>query len=398
MKEVEVQTLDENTITDDASVIDNSKSDSDIISEHIKAATKDGVDDAKEVEGEKEDSPREDSTEEGAKEPEITAPDKAQESENEESVIKADQKEGQGDTNESEAFTPNLTFKYLREERQMPEELSKVIDSKEKEDYYRDIFHKAEGFEFVQDKREKAEGELNQVYQNLDGFYSSAKLGDFGKAWEKAELPKPSLPQLLSGFGFSEKDLIQHAYDVANKSPEQLQASKLEMEADRKMQKYEMRMQSMETAHQQQLESQVYREFDEYSQDPQYSPVVNAFDEKHGKGAFFREVAGRGAQLSQETGKIYGPRAIANDIIDRYNLSSLVGQSALSQTTNQSPEGQSAAGNKTQGQPARGNKRQEVPVIPAVDGNGSSPGQRTINTPEDLERLAKEELGISISF
>jgi hypothetical protein len=318
-----------------------------------------------------------------------------------------DEEEGGGQPKEKstepggEAYIPNLTYKHLREEKQMPEELAGVIKTKEQEDFYRDLFHKAEGFDFVQEKREKAEQQLQQYDQTFNEFMKSAQLGDFEKAWTHvAGLPKPSLQEVMRGFGFQERDLVQMAYEIANRSPEQAQAQRMQAEQDRRMREMQMQMQGMEQTYQQTLENQIHSEFDQMTQDQEFGPVIKAFEEKHGNGAFFQEVATRGAQISQQTGRILSPKAIAKDIISRYNLGSLVSQPAHAQSAqNQNNQGQPAPGNNSQSQPAQGNKRRSEPeIIPAVDSEGGSPGQRVISSPEDLEKLAREELGISIQF
>lgn len=366
--------------------------------------TKDGTSESNvEAKGEERTSAGEGQGKEGEEASKASAQDEAANAEEKEKTAGADEEvsEEKGAA-AAEDYTPNLTYKHLREEKQMPEELASVIKTKEQEEYYRDLFHKAEGFDFVQEKREKAESQLQQYDQTFTEFMKSAQVGDFEKAWTQvAGLPKPSLQEVMQGFGFKERDLVQMAYEIANRSPEQAQAQKMQAEQDRKMREMQMQMQGMEQTYQQTLENQIHNEFDQMTQDQEFSPVIQAFEEKHGAGSFFQEVANRGAQISQQTGRILSPKTIAKDIIDRYNLGSLVSQPAQAQAPkNQNRnQGQPAPGNNSQSQPAQGSKRRSEPeVIPAIDSEGGSPGQRAISTPEDLEKLAREELGLSINF
>lgn len=318
----------------------------------------------------------------------------------EEAGLKVEEKDQVAPEETGEAYTPNLSYKHLREQREMPKELAGIIKTKEQEDYYRGVFNKADGFDFVQDKRQKAEAELNQVYGTFDEFMKNAKIGDFKKAWtETAGLPSPTLQQVLNGFGFGPKDIIQHAYDLANQTPEEAKAQTAQLESEKRYNELQMRVNDMESAHQRQMEQAVYTEYDQVYQDQETRPIIEAFEAHNGKGSFFREVAQRGVQLGQETGKIYGPRAIANEIIDRYNLRNLVGQPAQITNQNTSPMSQTAPGTNPANQPVQGQKKRGEPaIIPAIDSAGGSPGQRAIRTPEDLEKIARDELGLSISF
>lgn len=372
-----------------------SQESSDLIQQHIESVnsqeTKDGgADDAEgAISGEEGTDPGEGEGKAGAEKSEASKADEAGEVKEE---GEAPKEEGESHPDEPKAYSPDLSYKYLRESKSLPDELKAVINTPEKEAFYKEIFTKADGFPFMKQKREQAEAQLQNYDSLFTDFMKSAQLGDFKKAWtDVAGLPQPKLEQVLSGFGFTPRDIIQHAYDLANQSPEQAEAMKIKSDADRRAAELQMRLDQVEQSQQQQMEQQIYYEYDQLTQDPGTASIINAFEAKHGKDAFFREVAIRGAQISQETGRILSPRAIANDIIDRYNLSSLVSQPTGQAHNNRLPS-QTAHGNNQSGQPARSTQK-EVPVIPAIDGSGGSPGQRSISSIEDLEKIYQEKFG-----
>jgi hypothetical protein len=380
MQEVETQTLEPQ--------VDPQPTVEDMIHDHIEKVDKDEQNASGEVSDElKADQDGEQKTELKGKEED--SPTKSEEEVGEKAAATSEideeaSPEGKVEENKTEDFAPDLSFTFRGKKHDMPEELKGVIDSQEKLEFYQDLFSKAEGLPIIKEKGMQAQQNLNQVTQNLDQFYGHAQVKDFSKAFELAELPKPTLGELVKGFGYSDKDLIQLAYDRANMSDEQVRSEQIKSDSDRRVQELEQRLERNESSQQQQFEQQVYSELQGAMSEPDTNPIVQAYDAKFGEGAFMHEVAARGEMIHRTTKKIERPSALVKQVIERYNLASLVNQ-PVSQTEN-----------TVTSQPASNAKRQntqDVPVIPAIESGGGSPGQRKIRTLADIEKIYQDEYG-----
>lgn len=284
-------------------------------------------------------------------------------------------------------FEPTLNYTYRGKKFDMPEELKGVIKTQEQQEFYNDIFTKAKGLEVVKAEGMKAQETLGQIESNLMKFYNSANVGDLKSAFEIADLKVPSLNDLIRGFGYNDKDLITLAYEVAQQSPEMRKAQESQSMAERRNKELEQRLNNMENNIRSQEEQRIVSEVYETIQDESIAPIAEAFDAKHGVGAFAQEITSRGAQLFNIEGRIVRPMALAKDIISRYNLGNLVNQ-PVNQSTKQT--------NNSSSQPARTNQQKSVPVIPAVESGGGSPGQRVIRSLDDVAKLLQDE-GIPVN-
>lgn len=367
-----------------------------LINQHIDGAEKEGQDETPEIE---EDKKTEEKVEAGEPDPvEGEKPAAVEETRegDEEKSPEGESKEGEAgeESVEEKEYEPNLSYKHLREEKSLPDELKGVIKTKEQEDFYKEVFTKAEGFNFVQEKRKEAEQQLGQMDQAMNSFFQATGLGDYKKAFEVAGIDKPQIGEILSGLGYSRDDILKHALGLAEQTPEQIQANQAQRQNDMRERELQMREQSIESEHEQVLTNQVRMDYQfNVLNDNDMGPIVRAFDSQHGEGAFFDQLAIQGSHLTKTTGKIYPPAAIAKDLISRYNLGNLVSQTANQMNTSQ--QSQTAHNDNNQSnQPVRDNvKNEEIPVIPAVEGTGDSPGPRKISSLDDIEREIKELYG-----
>lgn len=281
-------------------------------------------------------------------------------------------------------FEPELQYSFRGKKFDMPEELKGLIDTPEKQEFYVDLFTKAKGLEIVKAEGMKAQENYQALSQDVNQFLEKTELKDYKAAFEKVGLPKPTLQDLVRGFGYSDQDLIKLAYEKATLSPDQLQAQNELSERDRKIQELEMRFQRTEQQREQQLMSETQNEFQQVFQDPKVTAIVQAYDSKYGEGAFLNECLMRGEQIYQTEKRFIRPTPLVNEFIERYNLGSLVGDQPIQ---NQAPQ------NPSQQAPLKKQTNREIPVIPAIDGSGDSPGERVVRTLDDIKAIYQSEYG-----
>jgi hypothetical protein len=281
---------------------------------------------------------------------------------------------------QAQAFEPELSYSFRGKKFDMPEELKGLIDSPEKQAFYVDLFTKAKGLEIVKTEGLKAQENYQALSQDVSEFLNKTELKDYKAAFEKVGLGQPSLQDLVRGFGYSDQDLIKLAYEKATMSPERLQADQELSERDRRIQELEMRFKQTEQQREQQLMSETQAEFSQVFQDPNITAIVQAYDGKYGDGSFLNECLMRGEQIYQTEKRFIRPTALVNEFIDRYNLGSLVSQPT--------PQPQN-----TSSQQAPTQKKENIPVIPAVDGSGDSPGERVVRSLDDIKAIYQQEYG-----
>jgi hypothetical protein len=285
---------------------------------------------------------------------------------------------------EAPKFEPELQYSFRGKKFDMPEELKGLIDSPEKQEFYVDLFTKAKGLEIVKAEGLKAQESYQALSQDVNQFLEKTELKDYKAAFEKVGLPKPTLQDLVRGFGYSDQELIKLAYEKATLSPDQLQAQNELSERDRKIQELEMRFQRTEQQREQQLMSETQNEFQQVFQDPKVTAIVEAYDSKYGAGAFLNECLMRGEQIYQTEKRFIRPTPLVNEFIERYNLGSLVGDQPIQNQTQQNPSQQA---------PLKKQTNREIPVIPAIDGSGDSPGERVVRTLDDIKAIYQSEYG-----
>lgn len=268
-----------------------------------------------------------------------------------------------------EGYTPNYSFKVMNEQKEFDEWAKKVVKDAETEKAVRELYEKAHGLDFVKQDRVKLKEEYQTVakdYEGLKGHLLSA-----GQARQRGDYKT-----FFESFGVSDEEILKYALKVA-----ELREAGPEAQAKFEAQRQEsLRATQLEQENQtmyQQVQSlgvqQRTFELDQALASPEVSQVAQMYDERVGQpGAFRAEVVRRGQYHWYQSQKDLPAMQVAKEV------ASLFGPL-------QSP--QASQPQATAPSPVVAAKK---PVIPNIQGRGTSPAQKLPKSIDDLKKLRDE--------
>jgi hypothetical protein len=287
-----------------------------------------------------------------------------------------------------EAYKPNFTYNVRRKEHTFPEALKEVIKSKEDENYWRDVFTKADALEPIKADRERLEQQYNGLAQPMTEFYKELQFGNLKKAYQIAEIEPPTVTQLVREFGLKPEDVAAELLGLVSLTPEQHALHNKAIEAERRAVMAEHQISQVEAQSRQNLQSQVEFSVQQVLSEQTVAPIAQAFDQRNGQGAFLNLVAQHGDQIYRSTGgQIVHPNEVVKQIIHTYGLESLLTQSQQPAPAVQNVQPQALQTVKPQTKAPS----QVLPTIPVVgEGSTGSPVKRRITSVADIEREYNE--------
>jgi hypothetical protein len=262
-------------------------------------------------------------------------------------------------------FNPNFKYKFLapdgtKAEKEFDDLFKPVIKSPEHEKMLRDIHERAFGLDFVKSEREKIktehaalQAEYGPVKQSLQLVGTLLKNKDYDSVFSMLNIPAQDVLQYALGYIERQKDPAKLAeYQEAQAYKQRALAA--EMQAAQFAQFHEQTATATRTL-----------ELDNHLSRQDIEPIVRSFDERCGRaGAFKAEVIRRG--------KYYAMTQNVDMPVDK-----VVGE-VLALIGNPAPAALAA-------QPVAAK-----PVLPVIQGKGTSPAKRVAKSTADLRKMAQE--------
>lgn len=266
------------------------------------------------------------------------------------------------------AYQPNFKFKSWDKEHEIPPAFRSIIKDAETEKQVREIFEKATGIEHIKAERTQTREELKQYRAQTEPLVNIAQelhhyrqKGDMGSYFAK--------------LGLSNQDILKYAVDYLKREelpPEQKRVYDEREAANRQMYQREQEFASMQSQLQEVRIQQRSTDLQNALSSPTVQSYVQAFDQRNGQNAFWDEVVARGQMYWHSQQKDVPPAQIVQEIMERFGA----------QGHAQVPQASMVAAPR---QPTK------VPTIPNTGSGGSSPGQRTIRSIDDLKKVANEK-------
>lgn len=287
-----------------------------------------------------------------------------------------------GDQTPAQSFQPNWKFKVMDKEHEIPEFLRPAITSAEHEKQLKELYEKAYGLDEVKGLREKIRSEYQgyksqtepvmKTVQEATKFYQGAiqalEQGNAKGFMFKAE-------EAFKALGINDKVLQQYVYQklaMEDLPADQKADYNRQRELELQYAQMQQQMQEQQNYFQQLAVQTRTQELQAATSKPEVAPIIQAFDQRNGPGAFQQEVIQRG-QLYWQTQQVDVPaEQLVQEIINKYGLSA-----------------QSAA----QPQAAQNSHQQQPPVIPIIKGSSGSPAQRNFKSLDDLVKHRTEKFG-----
>lgn len=269
-------------------------------------------------------------------------------------------------------YTVNPSFKVKHLEKKFDDWITPFIKDAETEKKVRELYEKAHGLEFVKQDREGYQAENRQLKQTVQQEFLPMKTEvekilhfrdkkDFGTVFELMNIP----PQEVFKWAYEYATDPKRAAAPVDRSG--LQA----YEAQTQAQQYQQQAQQMATDYR-------MREMDFVLQRPEISQAQQQFDAARGPGAFKNEVIARGQYHWFTSNKDVPTEQAVQEVL------SLIGWSQQAQ------QQQPAPGVQAQPQVATPRAPDAKPVIPAIQGKGTSPAKQVYSSMAQIEARRKE--------
>jgi uncharacterized protein YktA (UPF0223 family) len=274
----------------------------------------------------------------------------------------------------AEQYQADYKYKVWNEERELDPRVRGIIKSKEDEKWLKDVFERADGIDRIKQHREESNQKLAKINHEVQGVLKAADLGDYATVFNSIVGSKPELKQLLTGMGYSKDEIIRHAYEMAQLTPEQEQYYSRQSELERRNRELEMTLTSREEYEKQRKVETATQDLRTALSQPDIAPLVSAYDQAVGPGAFWDEVRKVGVAHHAMTGQDISVQQAVNEV------------TRLMRTGQQAFAPMQAAP-----QAATASRSGELPVIPSVGSGGSqTPARKKVRSLADMRAMAKE--------
>jgi len=257
----------------------------------------------------------------------------------------------------TEDYTPNFEYKVRDDAFQFDDRVKTVVKTKEDEEYFRDLYTKSGGVDHYKTKINEYEDNYGKLYGHTEkltkGFQNLKTLRDDGK-----------LNELFTSLGVTEDQLMKHAIGLAKEQ----QLPEDERMKNQQMRDYESKINNLEH---------------------KLNNVTTQFSSQREQADTMRDVDNLKGFVSSDRGQAIGNVMKANGL----NLMQEVVNHGLAvhQTTgNDIPVEQAFNEVLTKYNFMAAPTQQAAPTLPSIRGGGGSPNGLSINSIEDLKKLANQ--------
>lgn len=279
------------------------------------------------------------------------------------------------------AYTPNLKFMVRGKELEIDKLYHGLIKDQETEKKVKELHERAYGLDSVKEDRARTRQELDQVKTNYEA--QNNYLNQMGKA-----LRSGNAEVFFDGVGIAgnralEDVVLQWALNVAQRrqNPQAQSEYMRERQQMEQTSTYEQQVESLRVQNEELATRARTFELDQVIARPEISAVARAFDERAGQpGAFRQQVIERGAYHFAINGQDVSAEQAATEVMR------LVGWNQSQQNAPVIPQQGMQAQSAVPSQSAGGAK----PVIPNIQGRGTSPARKIARNLDELRQLARE--------
>lgn len=272
-------------------------------------------------------------------------------------------------------YVPDFKYKVYGQEKEMPESVRSLIKSKEDEEYFRDLFTKADGVEAMKAHREHYRKQFNELQSEVSKVLDMTEKGDLAGALSTIGWNPKDIAKTAQALGWDKRQIIEYAYQLANLTPEQEQYQNQLRQAEQEKLNLAKQQQQLQTQLEQFQVQTRQAELQSALSSPEVAPIKEAYDKIYGPDAFEHEVIKEG-QWHFYARKVDMPvQQVVREILERARR--------IVQPQSQ----QQVSTPQVQPTPQR---REDLPVIPAM-GSGSSraPVSKKVTSIEEMKRIAQ---------
>ena len=203
-----------------------------------------------------------------------------------------------------EAYTPNMTYKYLDQERSFDESLSSLVKSKEVEDKLRELYQKSDGLDRHKDKSKELQSNFEHLQNNAQQMYNVIEADKAEKA-RLADLAKSDFRTYARVVGLDENSILKAAANIIDEqdNPELAEQNRRAYEQSQQAYQSTNRVQQLEQQVQRLSQVNLQNDF-QSAMTGQYSGIRDQINTTLGDKFFETEVAKAGRELTQQLGRM----------------------------------------------------------------------------------------------
>lgn len=281
-----------------------------------------------------------------------------------------------GDTGTGEAdpaaavFTPNLKYKVMDQEKEIPAYLKDVIKDADTEAKVRELFEKADGLDIIKPKNAELKKELGETRQHLAGYEGAYQ--NLAKAYQRGDLD--TFFHLMK---VDEEKVLQWVADKVRLSqlpPEQQDLYLKRHQAQKQAWENEDSRLQSESSYGEQLSTVTGELLELALEKDEVKRFATAFDGKAGNAQAFRNAVIDVGEAALARGKNLTPMQAIKQVMDHY------GKFITSDTASTSTGATPPSGN------GQTKPKAEPPVIPNVTGRTSSPTAPLVKSIDDIKK------------
>lgn len=267
------------------------------------------------------------------------------------------------------AFTPNFKYKAALQEKEIEEFWRPLIKDPESEKKVKELFTRAEAFEYMKEKSVKT----TQEFESLKGDYMNLA-SDANRVLQARD--KGDLNSVFRQLQIDPSHVLKWAHQYLNMTDDQRAAEDLQYQKQLETEQYQTQLQTMQQQMYEQAVQARAMQLDVSLMRPDVANAAVAWDQRMGQsGAFRALVIEEGQKAHFGEGKDITPDEAITRVMQRFGP--LLGGQQPQVVAQQTPQ-------------AGGVPPQAKPVIPTVQGRGTSPVRKQIKSLDDIKKLAKE--------
>lgn len=277
-------------------------------------------------------------------------------------------------------FTPNFKYKAALQEKELDPFFRDLIKDPESEKKVKDVFTRADAFEYIKDKYAKQEQDLTSVKndynnqtQRVSKVVSAVQKGDFESVFRNLQMNEHQVIQWAA-------KRVEYLQMVNGLPPAQRAEVERQQQAITQNQEYQEQFQSVQQQLQETKSHARTMHLDMALNKPDVGNAAKFWDEKAGYDGAFRDMVIEEAQREFHTKQIdLTPEQAIASVMKKFGKFIDV-QSPMA------PQMPGTLQNQMQAPQMPGQK----PVIPAAQGSSKVPIRKQVRSLDDLKKLSKE--------
>lgn len=282
----------------------------------------------------------------------------------------------------TEAYTPNMKFKVLDKEHEIPKEFQALVKDAKSEKMVKEIFEKSYGLDSVKEKATQVRTErdtLSKENREIKAGIESARESYLGAVQSGNWL---KLSEFFKKLHIPEEHVLQFALakvNLSNLPEDQRKVIEGQLESDRRAELADQQARAAQGEVQSTGQQLKQLQFDFTMSKAEVKSYAEAFDSQVGKpGAFAQRVIDT-AQLEWHTRKV--------DMTPEQAVQKVIADFGLKPGAPAAPVAAATPAAQAPGDPAKRVIQRQAPTIPNIQGRSSSPLSGKPRSIADLEKL-----------